>query len=105
MESDARLSYNALDMRTIICGLFAISSALAWGVRGHQELSRAAVEALEGAALQFLVAQKDWIAYLAPIPDSYRTNAEPFLKIFEDPNHHWYVEQLGADDSSPAVAL
>src|SRR5207247_6359021 len=103
-ESLSNSRYNALyavqvrisgvqPMRTLLCGLLIISSAFAWGARGHHELNRAAVEALEGSELQFLLAQKDWIVYLGPIPDSYRTNAEPFLKILEDPNHGWFLEQ------------
>jgi hypothetical protein len=30
---------------------------------------------------------------LGPIPDSYRGTSDPFLKIFEDPNHGWFLEQ------------
>jgi hypothetical protein len=80
-------------MRTLLGTLLAVSCAFAWGVRGHHEMNRAVVEALADTELQFLLAQKDWIVYLGPIPDSYRTNAEPFLKIFEDPNHGWFLEQ------------
>ena len=80
-------------MRTLLCTLLAVSCTFAWGVRGHHEMNRAVVEALSDTELQFLLAQKDWIVYLGPIPDSYRTTAEPFLKIFEDPNHGWFLEQ------------
>ena len=80
-------------MRTLISCLLAVTSALAWGVRGHREMNRAVVEALAGTELRFLLTQKDWIVYLGPIPDSYRGLGEPFLKIFEDPNHGWFLEQ------------
>jgi hypothetical protein len=80
-------------MRIILCGLLSAFCAFAWGVRGHRELNRAVVEALADTDVQFLLAQKDWIVYLAPIPDSYRGTAEPFLKILEDPNHAWFREQ------------
>ncbi len=88
-------------MRCFICALLAASSAFGWGVRGHHEMNRAAVEGLENPELQFLLAQKEWIVYLGPIPDSYRTNSEPFLKIFEDPNHGWFLEQSSGLMSNP----
>jgi hypothetical protein len=80
-------------MRILLCTLLTAGCALAWGVRGHHEINRAAIESLDPAEQQLLLAQKDYIVYMAPIPDSYRTAAEPFLKIFEDPNHGWFVEQ------------
>ena len=80
-------------MQRSICLLLAASSAFGWGPRGHHEMNRAAVEGLDNPEMRFLLAQKEWIVYLGPIPDSYRTNNEPFLKIFEDPNHGWFLEQ------------
>ncbi|MFN7919684.1 MAG: hypothetical protein U0Q16_06285 [Bryobacteraceae bacterium] len=69
------------------------ASAWAWGVRGHRELNRAAIETLEEPGLQFLLGHKEYVAYLSIVPDSYRTFPDPFLKIFEDPNHGWFLEQ------------
>src|SRR5262245_61392463 len=80
-------------MRKILSGLLTATLCFGWGVRGHREMNSAVVEALADTELQFLLAQKDWIAYLGPIPDSYRQTTEPFLKIFEDPNHGWFLEQ------------
>ena len=64
-------------MRALLCSLLIASGAFAWGVRGHHEMNRAVVEALADTDLQFLLTQKDWIVYLGPIPDSYRSTAEP----------------------------
>ena len=80
-------------MRTLLCSLVTAACAFAWGARGHHEMNRAVVEAFADTELQFLLAQQDWIVYLGPIPDSYRGTSEPFLKIFEDPNHGWFLEQ------------
>lgn len=41
----------------------------------------------------FLKSHEDYIAFLAPVPDSWRQLSEPFLKIVEDPNHGWFQEQ------------
>src|SRR5262249_49693820 len=73
--------------------LLALSLCLGWGARGHHEIKAAAVRALPAGELDFLKAQEPWIVYLSTIPDTYRTQNEPFLKIFEDPNHGWFIEQ------------
>lgn len=65
-----------------------------WGVRGHQTINRVAVQALPADGPAFLKAHEDWIVYLAIIPDSWRSPAEPALKILEDPNHGWFREQF-----------
>src|SRR5215831_13217329 len=88
-------------MRILICCLLTAAPLLAWGPRGHHELNRAVVDALADTELQFLLAQKDWIVYLGPIPDSYRGIGEPFVKIFEDPNHGWFLEQSPKLMSNP----
>ena len=66
----------------------------AWGIRGHQAVNRAAVRGLSADGPAFLQADEDWIAYLANIPDSWRSASEPSLKILEDPNHGWFKEQF-----------
>jgi hypothetical protein len=73
--------------------LLAPSFCLGWGARGHREINSAAVRALPAGELDFLKAQESWIVYLSTIPDTYRTQNEPFLKIFEDPDHGWFIEQ------------
>jgi len=73
--------------------LLAPSFCLGWGARGHREINAAAIRALPAGELDFLKAQESWIIYLSTIPDTYRTQNEPFLKIFEDPNHGWFIEQ------------
>jgi hypothetical protein len=65
-----------------------------WGVRGHQSANRAAVRALPADGPIFLKEFEDWIAKTGPVPDSWRSNGEPFSKIFEDPNHGWFKEQF-----------
>jgi Zinc dependent phospholipase C len=81
--------------------LLAPSFSLGWGVRGHNEINRAAIRALPAGELDFLKAQEPWIVYLSIIPDTYRTQNEPFLKIFEDPNHGWFIEQSADLMKSP----
>ena len=73
--------------------LIAPSICMGWGARGHHEINAAAIRALPAGELDFLKAQEPWIVYLSVIPDTYRTQNEPFLKIFEDPNHGWFIEQ------------
>ena len=85
----------------LLVPVVASTPALGWGVRGHTELNRAAIETLEGPDLQFLLGHKEWIAYLSIIPDTYRGTQEPFLKIFEDPNHGWFLEQSQALMTAP----
>ncbi len=64
-----------------------------WGARGHREINAAAVRTLPAGELDFLKSHEPWIMYLSIIPDTYRGVSEPFLKIFEDPNHGWFIEQ------------
>ncbi len=66
----------------------------AWGLRGHSNINRAAVRALPADGPAFLQAHEDWIAYLSIVPDTWRSPAEPFAKILEDPNHGWFKEQF-----------
>jgi hypothetical protein len=64
----------------------------AWGSRGHVVINRVAVQALPDDGPVFLKAREEWIAQTGPLPDNWRDPAEPFVKIVEDPNHHWYKE-------------
>lgn len=73
----------------------------AWGARGHHEINTAAIRTLPPGELDFLKPQEPWIVYLGIIPDTYRGVSEPFLKIFEDPNHGWFMEQSVALMKAP----
>lgn len=66
----------------------------AWGPRGHQVANRAAVKSLPPDGPAFLAEFEEWIAKTGPLPDSWRGVSEPYSKIFEDPNHHWFKEQF-----------
>ena len=68
--------------------------AYGWGVRGHTVINRLAVQSLPEDGPVFLKANEEWIAQRARIPDTWRQPSEPFLKIIEDPNHHWYKEEF-----------
>jgi hypothetical protein len=81
-------------MRAVLLLLLAATSLTGWGIRGHQAINRAAVAGLPADGPVFLKAHEDWIAYLAIIPDSWRSPSEPALKILEDPNHGWFKEQF-----------
>ena len=65
-----------------------------WGARGHMAANRAAVDALPADGPAFLREFREWIAATGPVPDSWRGAAEPYSKIFEDPNHGWFKEQF-----------
>jgi hypothetical protein len=65
----------------------------AWGFRGHTVANLAAVESI-GDGPAFLKAYKAYIAHLGPIPDTWRSVSEPYLRISEDPNHGWYTESF-----------
>ncbi len=66
----------------------------AWGVRGHTVANLAAVESINPDGPAFLKAYKAYIGHLGPIPDTWRSPSEPFLRISEDPNHGWYTESF-----------
>jgi hypothetical protein len=53
-----------------------------------------AVDALPDNGPAFLKTFREWIVATGPLPDSWRGNAEPYSKIFEDPNHGWFKEQF-----------
>jgi hypothetical protein len=74
----------------LLCPLFLG----AWGLRGHQAANRAAVRSIPVDGPVFLKEYEDWIAKTGPVPDSWRGVAEPYSKIFEDPNHGWFKEQF-----------
>ena len=72
--------------------LLALQNLSAWGVRGHTLANLAAVEAIPQDGPAFLKTQKAYIGHLGPIPDTWRSVSEPFLRISEDSNHSWYTE-------------
>ncbi len=88
-------------MRLLIAFFGLVVTVSAWGVRGHQEINRAAMRGMPADSARFLKAHEDYIVALGPVPDSWRTPAEPFLKILEDPNHGWFQEQASALMKNP----
>lgn len=75
------------------CAFFlATQYAGAWGVRGHTLANLAAVERIPANGPAFLKIQKWYIGHLGTIPDTWRSVAEPYLRISEDANHSWYTE-------------
>src|SRR5262245_31883680 len=65
-----------------------------WGARGHGVANRVAVDTIPADGPVFLKEYREWIAHVGPVPDSWRGSAEPYSKIFEDPNHGWFKEQF-----------
>jgi len=99
MNADQRRSDNpnttALKIGNLGLLMFALAgSAYGWGARGHTVINRMAVQSLPEDGPVFLKANEEWIAQRARIPDTWRLPTEPFLKIIEDPNHHWYKEEF-----------
>jgi len=79
----------------LVIGLAAPSPRLAaWGVTAHRVINRVAVTMLPDEVPPFVKRQIDWIAVRSVTPDSWRIASEPFLKIDEDPNHGWFLEQF-----------
>ena len=77
----------------VLCAqLLTVQNLHAWGMRGHTLINLAAVESIPTDGPVFLKAQKAYIGHLGPIPDSWRSVTEPFLRISEDSNHSWYTE-------------
>ena len=74
--------------------LFAVQHLTAWGVRGHTVANLAAVEGVPEDGPAFLRAQKAYVGHLGTIPDTWRSPAEPYLRISEDPNHGLYTESF-----------
>src|ERR1700722_2380022 len=66
----------------------------AWGFRGHTIANLASVESIGTDGPEFLRAYKAYIGHLGPIPDTWRSASDPFLRISEDPNHGWYTESF-----------
>ena len=71
-----------------------LPSVDAWGFRGHTVVNLAAVESIPADGPAFLKTYKAYIGHLGPVPDTWRSPAEPYLRISEDPNHGWYTEQF-----------
>jgi hypothetical protein len=83
-------------MRTAVAllsiSLLTLQSLFAWGDRGHTVANLAAVEAIPQDGPVFLKALEAYIGHLGPIPDTWRSPSEPYLRISEDANHGWYTE-------------
>jgi hypothetical protein len=75
-----------------VLGVIAAQNASAWGVRGHTLANLAAVEGIPQDGPSFLRAQKLYVGHLGTIPDTWRSQSEPYLRISEDANHGWYTE-------------
>jgi hypothetical protein len=76
-----------------LCALLLATQDMgAWGVRGHTLANLAAVEAIPSNGPVFLKAKKAYIGHMGTIPDTWRSVAEPYLRISEDANHSWYTE-------------
>ena len=83
-----------LAVATITLVLMSHQDAGAWGFRGHTVANLAAVEAIGSDGPAFLKALKAYIGHLGPIPDTWRSPSEAYLRISEDPNHGWYTESF-----------
>nr|HBK47280.1 nuclease [Xanthomonadaceae bacterium] len=92
----SRLARALLLAAALPCG-----SALAWGHRAHAAIDTAAVQALPDDGPVFLKRYLQAIADGATLPDGWRSESEPFLKIEEDPNHGWFREQFAFMDKPP----
>ncbi|MCE4551682.1 hypothetical protein [Xanthomonas hortorum] len=85
----SRLAYALLFAAATCSG-----NAAAWGHRAHAAIDSAAVQALPDDGPAFLKQYAQVIADGATLPDGWRSESEPFLKIEEDPNHGWFREQF-----------
>ncbi|HEY2014349.1 MAG TPA: hypothetical protein VGH38_12655 [Bryobacteraceae bacterium] len=74
--------------------VLAVPPAGAWGFRGHTVANLAAVASIPPDGPAFLKIQKAYIGHLGPVPDTWRSPTEPYLRISEDPNHGWYTESF-----------
>src|SRR6266436_4817470 len=74
--------------------LLSLQHLDAWGFRGHTVANLAAVEAISDDGPVFLKVHKAYIGHLGPVPDTWRSLTEPYLRISEDPNHGWYTESF-----------
>jgi len=74
--------------------LSSAQSALAWGHQAHAAIDTAAIAELPADGPVFLRDYAAYVALSATVPDSWRTNSEPFSKAEEDPNHGWFRERF-----------
>jgi hypothetical protein len=72
--------------------LLTLQPLSAWGDRGHTVANLAAVEGIPQDGPVFLKSLEAYIGHLGPIPDTWRSPSEPYLRISEDANHGWYTE-------------
>ncbi|MEQ7419245.1 nuclease [Xanthomonas campestris pv. campestris] len=85
----------------LLTACFAPTAALAWGKRAHAAIDTAAIQALPDDGPVFLKRHLQVIADGAVLPDGWRSESEPFLKIEEDPNHGWFREQFAFMQNPP----
>src|SRR5271166_6426030 len=78
----------------LCAGILTLQPLEAWGFRGHTIANLAAVEAIPSDGPAFLKTYKAYIGHLGPVPDTWRSPSDPFLRISEDPNHGWYTESF-----------
>lgn len=76
----------------LLAQLLAMRNLGAWGMRGHTVANLAAVDGIPADGPVFLKPMKAYVGHLGPIPDTWRSVSEPFLRISEDSNHSWYTE-------------
>jgi hypothetical protein len=76
----------------------------AWGDRGHTVANLAAVEGIPQDGPVFLKSLEAYIGHLGPIPDTWRSPSEPYLRISEDANHGWYTEGFSFIPNLPHFA-
>ncbi len=95
------MSSTRLASALLLCSTLWSGHALAWGHRGHVAIDTAAVQALPDDGPAFLKRYQQVIADGSTIPDDWRGESEPFLKIEEDPNHGWFREQFAFMKAPP----
>jgi len=81
-------------LRLILLVCVVVPHLDAWGFRGHTVANLAAVESIPADGPAFLKTYKASVGHLGPVPDTWRSPTEPYLRIWEDPNHGWYTEQF-----------
>src|SRR5580698_5474934 len=84
----------AKNVAVMCTALLGVQQLDAWGFRGHTVANLAAVESIDAGGPIFLKAYKAYIGHLGPIPDTWRSASDPYLRISEDPDHGWYTESF-----------
>lgn len=61
----------------------------------------AAVEGIPQDGPVFLQSLEPYIGHLGPIPDTWRSPSEPYLRISEDAHHGWYADNFSFIPNPP----